>query len=125
MRQGRGTDVEEGGGRTLQDLSGIWDTGWTPERWEREEGSNPEGGEKPKTVQEDSQTLFSLLLLCQSMNLCYAYTVLLYVCKCSSSHKLELNSDPNEPPSLNNSLIRQSLLSSVHYRSPEYAECTQ
>lgn len=32
-RQGLGTDVEEGGGRTLQDLFVIWDTGWTPERW--------------------------------------------------------------------------------------------
>lgn len=40
--------------------------------------SSPRGGEAKKD-QENSQFLFSLLLLYQQLNLCYAYTVLLYV----------------------------------------------
>lgn len=94
---------------------------------EREEGMSTRqaaqrGG--TKTDQENSQFLFSLLLLCQQLNLCYAYTVLLYV---NVPAHTNLGLYTNEPPSVNSSfavLICGSLLSSVHFRSPEYAECT-
>lgn len=71
------------GGGTLPDLYGIWDTVRTPERWSQEMRGRDVYKEtqrgEAKTDQENCQFLFSLLLLCQQLNLCYAYTVLLYV----------------------------------------------
>lgn len=83
-RQEGGTDVEEGGARSLQGQCGIGDPVWTIERWSQGKkgrneykASNPEG-EKQEQIGRIAGFCFHYCYYVSSWISCYAYTVLLY-----------------------------------------------